>query len=184
MRYRNFPFKFHTYNFKFIFDHYGSQGTFLLKRWIDTNYKIIRTHSKLQFLRQCKTNNIYPQHILQFTITPLNVFHFKAIRKLEGLFNKFKSELLHIEIFDSYKYLYYLNKELFSLSRSLYRLLPNFIWESIKKHHFYSFSNFKNRLNLSHYKKFMGLLTKKNRESIGKITKINYTFLSTNKKYC
>jgi len=30
----------------------------------------------------------------------------------------------------------------------------------------------------------MSLLTKKNKESMKKITKINYTFLSTNKKYC
>jgi len=30
----------------------------------------------------------------------------------------------------------------------------------------------------------MGLLTKKNKKSIEKITKVNYTFLSTNKKYC
>jgi len=129
-------------------------------------------------------NNIYPQHILRLTITPLNMFHFKAIRKLEGLFKKFKSELLHIEIFDSYKHLHFLNKELVSLSRSIHRLLPNYIWESIKKHHFYSFNNLKHRLNLSHHKKFMGLLTKTNKESIGKITKINYTFLSNNKKYC
>jgi len=122
-----YPFKLHIYNFKFIFDYYGSQGTFFLKKWIDTNYRIIRTHSKLQFLKHCKTNNIYLQHITHILKTSLNIFHYKAIRKLEGLIIKIKSELLQIEIFDTYKYLHSLNNELSSLSSTLNRLLPNFI---------------------------------------------------------
>jgi len=183
MRLRNYPFRLHIYNFKFIFDYYGSQGVFFLKKWIDINYRIIRTNSKLRFLKQCKTNNVYPQHITHISKISLNIFHYKAIRKFEGLISKINSELLRIEIFDSYKYLHSLNNELSSLSNILNRLFPNFIWDSIKKHHFCSFNNYKHRLNLSHNKKFLGLITKNNKEFMEKITKINYSFLSTHKKY-
>jgi len=156
MRYRNLPFKFHIYNFKFIFDHFGSQGTSLLKRWIDTNYRIIKTYSMIQFLKNCKVNNIFPQHILHITKTSFNFINYKAIRKFNGLISYLKLELIKIEIFDLYKYIHSLNKELSYLSRTLHHLFPVFVWDSIIKHHSRSFYNFKHRLFLSHYNKFHG----------------------------
>jgi len=104
MRYRNFPFKSHIYNFKFISNHFGSQGILLLKRWIDTNYRIIKTHSKLYFLKNCKAKNIFSQHASHIMRTFFNIFHYKAFRKLERLILHFKLELIQIETFDLYKY--------------------------------------------------------------------------------
>jgi len=114
----------------------------------------------------------------------LNILNYKAIRKFEGLVSNFKLELIKIEIFDLHKYIYFLNKELSFLSRSLHRLLPSFVWDSIVKHHTYSFNKFKHRLFVSHYKKIMGLLTKMEKESIKSITSINYIYQSTKNKYC
>jgi len=114
----------------------------------------------------------------------LNILHYKAIRKLKGLIFNFKLELIKIEIFDLHKQIYFLSKELSFLSRSLHRLLPSFVWDSITKHHSYSFNNFKHRLFVSHYNKFMGLLTKMENESIKNSTSINYTYQGAKKKYC
>jgi len=183
MRYRILPFKFHIFNFNFIYYHYGTQGFSLLKRWIDTNYRIIRTHSKIYFLRQCKTHHIYPQHIVHIAELPIYMFHHKAIRKVEGLMCNIKAELLRIEIFDLYKYLHFLNSELSHLSDSLLHLLPNFVWYSIKKHHSLVFNNFKDRSHFSHHKKFLGLLMKRHNDSINNISKINYTFHHASKKF-
>jgi len=166
MRYRSFPFKYHIYNFDFILDQFGSQGYYLLKKWIDMNYRIIKAHCKLHFLKHCKTKKVFPQHVSHIIKMSLNILNHKAIRKFEGLVFNFKLELINIEIFDLHKYIYFLNKELSFLSRSLHRLLPSFVWDSIVKHHTYSFNNFKHRLFVSHYKKFMGLLTKTRKESL------------------
>jgi len=183
MRYNNFSFKFHTYNFNYIAHHYGSQGVLLLKSWIDTNYRVINTYSKLQFLKQCKQENVFPQHISNYTHASYQVFHHKAIRKLKGLTHKFKFELLKIEIFDLYKYIHFLNNELYSLYRDLSLLLPIFVWDLIKKHHFNLFNRAKHRSFLSHYKKFNRLLTVSRIESTKNIKKINYTYFFTNKKF-
>jgi len=75
-----------------------------------------------------------------------------------------------------------LNKELFYLSRTLYYLLPTFVWDSIKKHHSHSFHNFKHRLFLSHYNKFIGLLIKTKKKFINNIS-INYSYHSSKNKF-
>jgi len=183
MRYRNFPFKFHIYNFKYIFDHFGTKGTSLLKRWIDTNYRIIKTYLKIQFLKNCKANNVFRQHIQHITKTLVNILNYKAMHKFKGLISNFKLDLIKIEIFDLYKYTHFLNKELSYLSRTLYHLLPSSVWDSIKKHHLHSFHNFKYTLFLTHYNKFMGLLIKTKKESINNIPTIKYSYHSSKNKF-
>jgi len=110
----------------------GEQGTSLLKRWIDANYRVVRAYSKLQFLKRCKFTNIHPQYISYCTKTPFNVFHFKAIQKLMAyytiLFEIIEFEIIEIEIFDLNKFTHFSNKELSSLSRDLSNYLPSFIW--------------------------------------------------------
>jgi len=183
MRSRNFPFKLHIYNFDFIRKQFGSQDTYLLKTWIDRNYRIIKAFSQLQFLKQCKLNNVVPIHIVHRNNASLNICHYKAIRKLKGLIQHFEKELLKIEIFDLHKRIHFLNRELTSISGSLHRLLPNFIWNSIKHHHFCSFNRFKHRLFFIDYKKFLNLKNRSKIEEINNITSINYTYHCTNNKF-
>jgi len=62
-------------------------------------------------------------------------------------------------------------------------LLPIFVWDLIKKHHFNLFNRAKHRFFLSHYKKFNRLLTISRIKSTKNIKKINYTYFFTNKKF-
>jgi len=183
MRHKYFPFKLHIYNFDFIYIHFGPQGVVLLKRWIDSHYRMIRTYSKLRFLKNCQSHNIFPQHITHFTKLRFHMFHHKAVHKLEDLILKFKTELVHIEIFDLYKHIHFLNKDLAYSSNALHRLLPRHVWNSITKHHSFLFDRFKWTIHSSHRKKFMGLLTKTHMELINKIPRINYTFSHTNNNF-
>jgi len=92
-------------------------------------------------------------------------------------------ELLKIKILDLHKRIHFLNRELTSLSSSLHRLFPTFIWESIKQHHFYSFNRFKHRLILTHHKKYINLQTMNRRIVTDNINPINYTYKCTNNKF-
>jgi len=177
------PFKFHIYNFDFIFKHFGSQGTYLLKTWIDNNYRIIKAFSQLQFLKHCKLNNVIPIHIVHHNNLSLNIYHHKAIRRLKRLRQHFEMELLRIEIFVLHKRIHYLNRDLASISGSLHRLLSDFIWESIKRHHFYFFNRFKHKLYLNHRKKYISLQNMSKKLALNDITPIKYTYQCTNNKF-
>jgi len=180
VRFNNIPFKFHIYNFNYILHNYGLRGTSSLKHWIDTNYRLIKALSQLQFLKYCKHRGIFPQHVTVSTIASLNLFHFKAIHKFINLTQNFKFKLLDIEIFDLHMYIRFLKKELISLARELSHLLPDTVWNSIKLHHFRSFSNLNYRLWNSHQLKLGGLLRKSHKDYTNNIKNISY-FYSTNK---
>jgi len=122
-------------------------------------------------------------HIIHCNNVSLNVYHYKAIRRLEGLRQYFETELLRIEIFDLHKRLHFLNRKLASVSGALHRLLPNLIWESIKLHHFYSFNRFKHKLYLNHRKKYINLHTMNRKLALNNITSIKYTYQCTNNKF-
>jgi len=171
MRHMNIPFKYHIYNFHYISFHFGLHVTSILKIWIDINYRIIRAYSKIQFLKQCNFRNNHPQHVSHCLKTPINVHNFKAVRKLNGLLHKFKSEILEIEIFNLYKLIRLSNNELSLLSQDISNIIPPAMWDSIKRHHLISFNNFKYRLNRNYYKKLKGLIIKTTNEKINKIKK-------------
>jgi len=179
MRYFTPSSRFHEYYFKFIFNNYGSLGISLLKRWIDINYRIIRTRSKLQFLKQCKVHNIFPQHLTHFFNISIHVMNYKAVRRYNVLLKKFRLDLIKIEIFDLYKHLHLFNKELLHLTNSLHRLLPFWFWSSILKHFSYLFHNSYHSLYLSHRKKFKGLCNRQHKQMISNIHSIKYTYQSS-----
>jgi len=161
----------------------SSQGTYLLKAWIDRNYRVIKAYSQLQFLKHCKLNNVVPTHFIHRSNMSLNIYHHKAIRKLKGLLQHFELELLKIEIFDLHKRIHFLNKGLASLSGSLYRLLPTFVWDIIKQHHVYSFNRSEHNLFLAHREKYIHLQNISKKELVNNITPVNYSYQSTNNKF-
>ena len=55
----NIPFKYHCFNFNFIYWVFG-YVSYLLKCWIDLNYKIVRITSQLQSLKSCKLHGVTP----------------------------------------------------------------------------------------------------------------------------
>ena len=76
----------------------------LVKKWIDTNYKLIRSMSKLQFLRykinvfDIKINDCFPLH-LECLNNNIQVSYYKSESKLSKTLYVFKRKLLDIEIF-------------------------------------------------------------------------------------
>lgn len=92
MRY-NFPFKYHRFNLKFIYQSFGDRTIDHLKQWIDTNYRVIRVRSKLNFLKQCKFFGIFPNHLFGVCTIKFVLHHFKSEKKLEGLPFKFRNEI-------------------------------------------------------------------------------------------
>jgi len=183
MRYSNPSFRYHEYYFKFIFNNYGLLGISLFKRWIDINYRIIRTRSKLQFLKHCKTNNIVPQHVSHIVKPSIHLMNYKAVRRYKVSLNKFKTELLKVEIFDLYKHLHIFNKELFYLTNSLHRLVHFRFWSSILKYFAYFFHNANHSLYLLHRKKFLGLSIRQQKDYINNIPSINYTYRYSSEEY-
>lgn len=163
MRYNNLPFKYHRFNFKFIYHSFGDQTTGHLKQWIDTNYRIVRARSKLNFLKQCKFFCVFPNHMFGVCTTKFILHHFKSEKKLEGLLFKFRNGILNIEIGDLYRLINSLQRKLLDSIRILSCSLPNYIWREILKHHFISFKNFQKKLYYTHKNKFLWLLQKKGR---------------------
>jgi len=100
MRNRSLPFKFYHFNLNFIYSHFGEQTSLVLKRWIDLNYRLIRTQSKLRFLLRCKHNNIFPSHLSKFDTDKFHLHDWMAISKLNELLHISKIKILNLEIFD------------------------------------------------------------------------------------
>lgn len=93
MRYNNCPFKYHRFNFKFIYHSFGHQTKDYLKQWIDTNYKLIRAKSKLNFLKQCKFFCVFPNHLYNVLSTSFVPYHAKSEKKLESVLFKFRNDM-------------------------------------------------------------------------------------------
>jgi len=142
MRPKIFLFKHHRFNFEFICNNFGKCTSFMLKRWIDTNYKLIRAISQVFFLKQCKLNNLLPVHLRQILTNKFQLNHYKSNLKFERILGNFQRKTLQIEIFDLHRSIHSLNKELSHLSHYLINLLPTFIWKEIFKHHTCSFQKF------------------------------------------
>jgi len=45
---------------------------------------------------------VYPQHVSQYLKTPSKFFHYKTIRKFNGLISKQKTRLILLEIYDTF----------------------------------------------------------------------------------
>jgi len=162
------------YDLKFINYHFGNQGSFLLKRWIDTNYKILRLTSQLYFLKQCKHNNIFPTHLSHICSVNNWLRQQRAIRKFNNTLHTAKKEFLKIEIFDLHRSLHHLNRELQRFSIYLSNFLPSHIWNDIIEHYNDPFDKFEYKLYNFHKTKFNRLLDYSIRTSLKKIKPIRY----------
>lgn len=74
--------QFH-YNYDYILYYFGRETLTILKKWVDINYKLIRSKSKLSFLKQCKTNNVIPAHLMNCINTDFDLYHHKAVVLVE-----------------------------------------------------------------------------------------------------
>ena len=110
---------FFYYNLNHIKNYFGEYTSLLIKSWIDKNYKLIRAHSKLRFLKR-RENQIFPAHLTQYNNKKFLFVHVRSHRKLERVLYNVKKKLLDIEILDLYRTIEYVTIE-FSRGRGLAR---------------------------------------------------------------
>jgi len=156
----------------------------LLKRWIDLNYRLIRTQAKVRFLLLCKHNNIFPTHFSQFDTNFFHLNHHATSVKLERVLFNSKVKILKLEISDLNRTCEVILKELSHISWNLFNAIPTYIWHKILKHHAFSFKNSRLKLSRSYNKKFCWLKDSWKRKYITKIKPIKFTYgLNKNELY-
>jgi hypothetical protein len=169
MRYRT-----NMYNLNYIRYLFGNHISLTLKKWIDTNYKIIKITTQLKFLKHCKTNNVYPIHLSSICQKKFNFDRHRSTQKLDKLLHNVRKGILNIEIYELHRYISFLTKERNLLTSSLENNLPSYIWYEIYGYHTTSFNNFYDKLQNAHVKKFNNLLQKTITNNIKKIKPIKY----------
>jgi len=147
MRSRNLSFKFHIFNFKFVYHSFGEHTSLLLKRWIDLNYRLIRSQVMLRFLLRCKHNRIFPSHLSRFEVHHFHLCNWLSVSRLRSVLHNSKSKILDLEIYDLNRTCKSLKEELSHDSISLSNSLPSYIWNSITKHHLFSFNKLRYKLS-------------------------------------
>jgi len=168
------------FNIKFIQNIFGEHISATLKRWINSNYKLIRATSQVHFLKTCKLNNIIPPHLSHIYNKKFSFNHHKTIKKLERLLYNSKKKILQMEIFDLHRSIDSLNRELTCLSSRLTNTIPVHIWNNIQKFHYNSFNNFSHRMFHRQKNKYLWLSHKKNMDMTKKIKPIKYHCIQTN----
>jgi len=168
------------FNIRFIQSVFGQHVSATLKRWINTNYRLIKATSQVHFLKTCKLNNIVPTHLSHIYNIKFYSNHYKTTKKLERLLCNSQKKILQIEIFDLHRLIDSLHKELSCLSSRLTNSLPPHIWNGIQGFHYNSFKNFSLRLFQQHKKKYFWLSYNKNLNMTRKIKPIQYHCVQSN----
>jgi len=177
MRSRVIPFKFFAYNLTRIRFLFGEHYFYLLKSWIDLNYRMIRMRSRRQFLLYCKHNNIFPSHLLHVNENRFHFIHYKSKLKLARALHSFRRIILNTEIFYLSRLIAFLTNKLSNISKMLSDFLPTFIWNSIINRHFFSFNKFHSKLISFYKKKFLWLLQASKSNKAKKIKPIEFSCL-------
>jgi len=157
MRSRVTPFNPFVYNLNRIRFMFGEQYFYMLKSWIDLNYRMIRLLLRRQFLLHCKHNNIFPSHLLHINENRFHLTHYKSKLRFERALHSFRKIVLNTEIFDLSRIIGFLSHKLSNISKVLSDSLPTFIWNSITNRHITSFNIFHFKLFSSYKKKFLWL---------------------------
>jgi len=162
-------------NINYIYNIFGEHVSGTFKRWIDTNYKLIRATSQVYFLKTCKLNNIVPTHLIHIYKITSTYKHYKTVQKLEKVLYNSQKRILNIEIFDLHRFIYSLIRDLRFLTTILYNTLPANIYNEIFNEYSMLFSNYRYRLSLKYKRKFLWLKHKNNVNSIKHIKPIKYS---------
>jgi len=165
-------------NIKFIYNLFGWHVSRIFKRWIDTNYKLIRATSQLHYLKNCKLNNLIPMHLFHLYKTPFTHKHYKTTHKLEKVIYNSQIKILNIEIFDLHRYIYTLNKELSNLSSELTNNLPTHLYNKTINIYSDRFYNYRHRLSIRYGERYLWLKHKNNANLFKKIKPIRYSYTS------
>jgi len=131
MRSRIFP----IFNLNSVNHLFGDQISLMLKKWIDLNYRLIRSQAKVRFLLLCKYNNIFPTHFSRLNTGFYRLDHHITNVKLERVLHTSKRKILKLEIYDLNRTIEMIIKELSHISWNLSNAIPFHIWHCILKHH-------------------------------------------------
>jgi len=162
------------WNLNYIRHLLGPDISFLVKRWIDLNYKIIRVGSQLSLLKSCRAKNIIPRHIVHSVRINVYFDHFRSKRKLEKMLNDSRNRILKLEIFDLHRNINSMNIQLLSILQRLSNLIPVYTWNDIFQFYSESFYKFKLRMLNKNKKKLDWLEGEQRRKLLSNIKPINY----------
>jgi len=162
----------------YIYNVFREQVSAIVKRWIDTNYKLIRATFQVNFLKTCKMYTTLYRHTYHKIKFYFN--HYKITKKFERLLYISKKKILQLEIFYVHRLIDWLTKNLSFLSFNLSNILLTYIWRVIQNFHLKSFNNFHHRLSQEHKNKYSWLLQKRNTDTAKNIKPIRYFYVHTN----
>lgn len=169
-------FSNHRFNFEFIISHFGSCTTYKLKQWIDVNYKIVKLYARVYFLKQCKINNVIPQHLNRRLNNNVKFLHCISLQRFEKVNHTFCVKLVNLEIFDLYRSVHVHKRLLSSRSDLLANNLPIYIWNAVHGHHTLSFDRCFERLRTFSDKKVSWLINQSKVINIKKLSPIQYFY--------
>jgi len=120
MRSRTFP----VFNPNFVNHLFRDHISVMLKRWIDLNYRLIRSQAKVRFLLLCKYNNIFPTHFSRLNTGFYQLDHHITNVKLERVLHTSKEKILKLEIYELNRTCEMTIKELSHISWNLLNAIP------------------------------------------------------------
>jgi len=171
---------FCKFNVNYIHNIFGEHVSGTFKKWIDTNYRLIKATSQVYFLKICKLNNLVPTHLTNLYKTSVLHKHYKTTQKLERVLYNTQRKILNIEIFDLHRYIHSLNRNLMYVSTNLSNILPSHIYNEIIKSYSGLFCRYRYRLSLKYRGKFLWLKHENSKMLIKKIKPVNYSVVFKN----
>jgi len=82
-------------NVNYIYDIFGEHVSGTFKKWIDTNYRLIKATSQVYFLKTCKLNNLVPTHLTHLYKISVLHKHYKTTQKLERVLYNSQRKILN-----------------------------------------------------------------------------------------
>jgi len=161
-------------NFEFIRREFGDGAVALLHCWTNLNYKMIRFRGRLDFLKHCHNNSMFPAHLLHISDSRFYFKNYKSIRNINKLLNNTKKKILKIEIFDLNRQLHKIKNEIKTLAENLSEFLPVYIWNDFYDKKNCLFSKYTCNIKEKNDRKYLWLLKRTDRERLSKIKNINF----------
>jgi len=161
-------------NYYFLRRNFGDEAIALLECWTRLNYKMIQIRSRLEFLKRCRNNSMFPIHLSHISDSKFYFKNYKSKQNISKLLFNTKKKILNIEIYDLHRRLHEIITEIETSGRKLSEILPVYIWNDVHDRKKWLFLKHAHDIEHSNNKKFIWLSKRKDRENLSNIKNINY----------
>jgi len=161
-------------NYDFIRREFGNEMVALLDCWTNLNYKMIRLRDRVEFLKLCRNNLVFPIHLSHISNSKFYFKNYKSKYNLSKLLINTKKKIFNIEICDLHRQLHRIKSEIITSGRKLSEFLPVYIWNDLYDKKNFLFLKYAGNIEQINNKKYLWLIKKRDRESLSKIKNINF----------